>query len=937
MTRRWRAVLALATLAGTARADLIVAEQQTLRPSLPGTVDFAQSVDLSGSFALCGTRQIGDGPGACFAYLQVGREWRQIDLLRGFDVGDLDAFGAALAIDGDVAVVGAHLHDLPADNAGAVYVFARSGLEWTQEAKLTASDGAAGDLFGRAVALDGNTLVVGASRDDDGAHDAGAAYVFERVGTSWFQRAKLNAPVPVASSYFGRSVEIEGGTILIGAYEELVSGEPRGAAYVFVGGGAGWALEQRLIAADGAAHDSFGFSLALEGDTALVGAQHDDDAGSGSGSAYVFRRSGTLWTQTQKLTASDATSADNFGHALALAGGTAFVSAYQWENGSGDSVGAVYRFKDVAGTWVESSRFEADDGEHYDLFGADVAFDGGALLVGASNADAPGEPDAGGGYVFVNEGAGWYQQDELYALGPDGSQQFGRRVDVQGARAAVGWWGGGDAPAAGSVIVYEQDAEGWTEDARLVASDGTAGDRLHTVALDGDTLLAGAESDDVNGEHSGSVYVFVRETTGWVEEARLTPHDAGPGQRFGGALALDGERAFIAASALADVVPGPGAVYVFERSGTSWSQVARLSASDGEVLDAFGWSLDVDREGGGTTLLIGAPFDDDGGDGAGAAYVFERSGGLWVERAKLTDPSPDIGALFGFSVALSNGRALIGAPYDDTPGAGAGTAHVFEGGGSAWSQRLELIPADLQPNDHHGWSVDLEGDRAAIGAYLYSDTGGAFVYARGPTGWRQQATLLPEGRGFSSFGWDVALSGSALLVGEPFDDLDVLSAGSVTAFSVLGSAASFCDASDDALASCPCNNPGAPDAGCDLAQGTGGVRLALAAQSTTPLNRATLTATGFPAGGSPGVVVLRATGLDAASPVVFGDGLRCVGTPVVRLAATLATGGASTHTFGHGATAGSGGFRYQAWFRNTPATYCTLDAFNLSSGTTLAW
>jgi hypothetical protein len=150
--------------------------------------------------------------------------------------------------------------------------------------------------------------------------------------------------------------------------------------------------------------------------------------------------------------------------------------------------------------------------------------------------------------------------------------------------------------------------------------------------------------------------------------------------------------------------------------------------------------------------------------------------------------------------------------------------------------------------------------------------------------------------------------------------------------------APFCDGSDNALASCPCGNAGAPDSGCDIAQGTGGVKLFVTEQETSPSNRVTFLGAGFPATDTPTAVVIRAPALDAATPVIFGDGLRCVGTPVVRLGATLAVGGVSNHTFGHGSMAGLGDFYYQLWFRNTPITFCDATAaFSLSSGRQITW
>jgi FG-GAP-like repeat len=155
----------------------------------------------------------------------------------------------------------------------------------------------------------------------------------------------------------------------------------------------------------------------------------------------------------------------------------------------------------------------------------------------------------------------------------------------------------------------------------------------------------------------------------------------------------------------------------------------------------------------------------------------------------------------------------------------------------------------------------------------------------------------------------------------------------------------FCDAGDGSLASCPCVNPGSPDTGCDapipVGQGgglTGGLRLDVVRQDTAPTNRATVTGTGYPTGSTPGAVVIRADVLDTGSPVVFGDGLRCIGVPLVRLGATAAVGGTSTHTFGHGTMAGAGSRYYQIWYRSQPASYCDpLSSFNLSNGRVLIW
>jgi len=148
---------------------------------------------------------------------------------------------------------------------------------------------------------------------------------------------------------------------------------------------------------------------------------------------------------------------------------------------------------------------------------------------------------------------------------------------------------------------------------------------------------------------------------------------------------------------------------------------------------------------------------------------------------------------------------------------------------------------------------------------------------------------------------------------------------------------SFCDAADGSLASCPCANPGNPDTGCEIQQGTGGVGLDVVQQQTSPGNQAVLRGSGYPPTAAPTSIVIRAPSSEL-SPAVFGDGIRCVGVPLVRLAATFAAGGQSLHTFGHGTMAGSGSFYYQLWFRNTPVMFCDpTAAFNLSSGRIINW
>ena len=176
---------------------------------------------------------------------------------------------------------------------------------WTQAAKAIASDGAANDEFGWFVDIDGDYAIVGAHHDDDSGNTSGTAFIFKRNGTTWTQQQKLTASDGAAGDKFGQSVSIDGDFAIVGALWNSEKATYAGAAYIFVRSGTTWTQQAKLLASDGAYDDRFGYSVAIDGDYAVVGSTLDDDKGTSSGSAYIFVRSGTSWSQQAKLTAND--------------------------------------------------------------------------------------------------------------------------------------------------------------------------------------------------------------------------------------------------------------------------------------------------------------------------------------------------------------------------------------------------------------------------------------------------------------------------------------------------------------------------------------------------------------------------------------------------------------------------------------------------------
>lgn len=350
-----------------------------------------------------------------------------------------DRLGYAIAISGDTVVVGAPFDTLgnTGSDRGSVSVFVRTGTTWTQQAKLTASDGANEDHFGKAVAISGDTIVVGAPDDDINNRSAqGSAYVFVRSGTTWAEQQKLTAGDGDQNELFGNSVAISGDTVVVGAMFHPVGGNTaQGAAYVFARSGGAWSQQQKLTAADGAAGDNLGTSVAIDGNTVVAGAPgNDSGAAQSSGAAYVFARAGASWAEQQKLTASNVVSFEGFGAAVAVSGNTAVAGTRRGVT----NVGNAYVFARAGSTFVFQQELVAGDGVPATGFGLAVAVSGEAIVVGARADDIGASDDQGSAYVFTRAGNSWSEYSKLVASDGVRQEQFGYSVGISGNTVAVG-------------------------------------------------------------------------------------------------------------------------------------------------------------------------------------------------------------------------------------------------------------------------------------------------------------------------------------------------------------------------------------------------------------------------------------------------------------------------------------------------------------------
>ncbi|MBT8240520.1 MAG: hypothetical protein KJN63_04775, partial [Acidimicrobiia bacterium] len=412
---------------------------------------FGWSVGLSGDTAVVGGLFLSTPEGA-YVFGREGDGWVEQAQLTASDAAPDDSFGSAVAIDGSSVIVGAAADDDGGQDSGSAYVFVLDGDTWVEQAKLTASDPAAGDLFGESVAISGDTAVVGAICDDDSGSCSGSAYVFTRSGSSWTQQAKLVAADGAVEDYFGVAVAVSADTVIVGADLDDDAGDGSGSAYVFTRSGSVWSQQAKLTASDAAASDFFGGAVAISGDTAVVGAQLDDDGGDLSGSAYVFGRSGSVWSQQEKLTASDAAANSRFGRSVSISGATIGVGAF----GQDSNTGAAYVFTLLGDSWVERSKLTASDGAVDDQFGFAVAVSGDTAIAGAGR-DDDGGADAGAAYVFdlnlrpyepslvvfvdgqVVEGHGWLVDSEVWMVVDDPSTGPGADLTVNAFVEPAPW------------------------------------------------------------------------------------------------------------------------------------------------------------------------------------------------------------------------------------------------------------------------------------------------------------------------------------------------------------------------------------------------------------------------------------------------------------------------------------------------------------------
>lgn len=366
------------------------------------------------------------------------------------DAAPLENFGNAVALDGATAIVGAHYDGAVGPLSGAAYVLERGAAGWGEVVKLLPAEIIANDRFGFAVGLSGDIAIVGARYRSDFGYGSGAAYVFERGTGDWSKLAKLANPEPAIGDFFGHAVAIAGTTVAIGAPNDDGADFDTGSVFVFVKVGANWTFKQKLTSTSSAVDDRFGYAVAADGNTIMVGATGSDDLGEKTGAVHVFVRTGGVFHETEVLIPSSAASGDAFGSTIALAGGRAVIASVF---GDGTGVAYVYERQGAAGApWLEVAALRPADGAADDYFGQALALDGDWVLAGSLAHDAAGDA-AGAAYLYRRGAGGWAEAAKLAASGGAAGDNFGTALGLDQDSALVA--ATGVAKGAGAVYGFD--------------------------------------------------------------------------------------------------------------------------------------------------------------------------------------------------------------------------------------------------------------------------------------------------------------------------------------------------------------------------------------------------------------------------------------------------------------------------------------------------
>ena len=651
---------------------------------------FGEAIALHGTTLVVGTRfddatGIDSGQAAAFD-VTTGQ---LLHLFENPSPSDSDFFGSAVNVQGDKVVVGAYFDDADGMNAGSAYVFdlATGGLLY----ELTRPAPNAGDNFGTSISIDGNRVAVGVPRSSVGA---GSVELFA-LDTGTFDRSIAN-PVPANFDFFGFDVGLSNDTVLISAYSDNTGDVNSGTAYLF--DAASGSLVHTLNNPAPELADNFGYSVAIEGDTVLVGAYRDNAGANDAGTVYEFSAASGILART--ISNPDPQAFDFFGVDVAVAGASIVVGA-RGDDTSVEDAGAAYFFEQTTGNLTTT--FFTPTPSSYDFFGQAVAVSGDLIAVGTT-LDDTGAIDTGS--VQVYESQAQTLRLTIANPTPDSGDNFGGAVAMSSEILVVGA-PRDDTSGADSGIAYVFNASSGALLHTLANPTPAIGDNFGTsVTIDGSLVVVGAPGDDTGATNSGSVYVFDAGNGVYLGEiANPSPNDF---DAFGAAIDISGDL-LVAGSRFDDTMAvNAGVAYVFD--APTRSLTTTLTDSQAAKNDLFGQAVAI----AGTTVAIGSPQKDAGAVNGGAVHMFNALTGAQTDTIISLIPATD--GFFGESIAINDQVLAVGSNREDSQVPDSGAAYIFDVTTGNHIQRLEHpSPSRF---DNFGFSIAVDNHVLAVGAPL---------------------------------------------------------------------------------------------------------------------------------------------------------------------------------------------------------------------------
>ncbi len=702
-----------------------------------------------------------------------------------------DYFGNAIATDGQTLVVGAMRDN---EGRGSAYIFTRNAGGWILKSKLNPTGTSSQTKFGTSVALQGNILVVGSPGD----YLYGAAYIYEKAGGEWTLSAKVSTPqsnYAFEGASFGCSVAVDNGVVMVGA-DGYTGGSPavigKGYVFVFEKGSGSWTQQVRLEDPAGTDNDEYGTAITIKSGYAYIG-----KPGKNAGEVMIYKKDASSWTYVTRVRG--ASKGDRFGECLATDGSTLAVGAPFDNTDAGADAGSVSVFRKSAEVWTSEATLTATDAVSRDYFGSSVAIQGSRLLIGAIR----GYNSYGCGYIFEKT-TQWSQKTRLIPYHTSTDGRSGHCVALVGDTVWVGayhsdtyahWY-------AGVVNEYRLKSGVWKNTDLITAGDsGFYMNFGSALDMDGRRIVVGVPRDNSPyGETTGSVYVFIKINAEWQIEAVLMDDSPKTGENFGSAVDLEGGCLIVGIpmDVKMSTTPGDltlyryGSVTCFRKAAKGWAAEAKmrpkiLSASDN---DHFGSSISLR----GDTVLIGAPvYSTTPFNSPGAGFLFSKVNGTWVQQARLMVAGSSSYWKVGSSVALGDGRLFLSAPQHVDANYHYGRVFEFTGSGTKWKAGSSIHPSVREGYGTFGSSIALDGDCLLVGSWAdYEGVGQkARVFRRSGSTWKEEAALVSPDAGDGrthAFGAHVALKGDLALVSDTDDYiLGQPSGGSIHVFRKQGS------------------------------------------------------------------------------------------------------------------------------------------------------